>query len=57
MGGFQAWLAPRVALPDEGEREAAALAIVALCDGIALIELCAGEDSARKARSAFPLLV
>jgi AcrR family transcriptional regulator len=56
MSGFQEWLEARVALQEESERQAAALAIIALCDGIMLVDLCAGEDASNRARSALALL-
>lgn len=55
MTGFRNWLEPHIALPEGGDRAAAALAVMAICDGLAMIEICAGAPAAEQARLALPL--
>jgi AcrR family transcriptional regulator len=55
MAGFRAWIEPRLDVANEKERASAALAVIAICDGLALIDICAGDDAIEAARSALPL--
>ena len=50
--GFQAWVESRLDLPEGVDRAGVALAIIALIDGLALIDICVGEQpTARAVRS------
>ena len=55
MSGFRQWIEPRLDLPPGEKRQAAALSVIAICDGLALIDICAGEAAAHQARLALPL--
>ncbi len=55
--GFQAWVESRLDLPAGADRAGLALAIIALIDGLALIDICVGEKSTARATSALTLLV
>lgn len=50
--GFQAWVESRLDLPEGADRAGVALAIIALIDGLALIDICVGDQpTARAVRS------
>ena len=55
MTGFRAWIESRLDLPDGKARAEAALAIIAICDGLALVDICLGGDALNRARAALPL--
>ncbi len=55
MGGFRQWIEPRLLLKSGEDRKAAALAVIAICDGLALIDICSGEKALDQARAALPL--
>ena len=55
MNGFRAWIESRLELPNDKERADAALAIIAICDGLALVEICSGGEALDQARAALPL--
>ncbi|WP_353226604.1 TetR/AcrR family transcriptional regulator [Novosphingobium sp.] len=55
MTGFRDWIEPRLDLPAGPDRQAAALGVIAICDGLALIDICSGGAAADLARSALPL--
>lgn len=46
MGGFRQWVDARVILPEGADREATCAAIIAVIDGLALIDICAEDDLA-----------
>jgi hypothetical protein len=54
--GFQAWVESRLDLPDGVDRAGVALAIIALIDGLALIEICVGEQPMAHAVRALAIL-
>ncbi|WP_219892504.1 TetR/AcrR family transcriptional regulator [Aquisediminimonas profunda] len=54
--GFQAWVESRLDLPDGVDRAGVALAIIALIDGLALIEICVGEQPMARAVRALAIL-
>lgn len=56
MQGWQLWVESRLILPSDVDRRAVALAIIATIDGLALIDICAGEDAATQARLALTSL-
>jgi len=51
-GGFLVWLETRLDPATTPDPPGAAAAILALLDGLALVEVCAGEDHARRAVAA-----
>lgn len=57
MNGWQVWVESRLKVQPDTDRRAVALAIIAMIDGLALIDICAGESAADHARSALPLAV
>ncbi len=52
MGGFKQWLAARLDVPATIDREALAGAIIALIDGLALVEICSTEADMRATHKA-----
>jgi AcrR family transcriptional regulator len=54
VAGFRAWLAPRLDVPPGTDREALAGAIIALIDGLALVDICSSEAQSRAMRDALP---
>jgi hypothetical protein len=52
MGGFKQWLAARLEVPAGTDREALAGAIIALIDGLALVEICSSEAEMRATHKA-----
>ena len=47
LGGFKEWLAARLDVPEGTDRSATAGAIIALVDGLALVEICSTEADMR----------
>ena len=47
--GFLAWIESRLDLPEGVDPKGAAAMILALVDGLALVEICTGDDRARRA--------
>ena len=56
MAGFQQWVDQRLDVPPGTDREAVAAAIIALVDGLALVEMCSGEIIATRAVAAIASL-
>lgn len=56
VAGFRAWLAPRLDVPPGTDREALAGAIIALIDGLALVDICSSEAEMAAMRNALPAL-
>ncbi len=52
LGGFKAWLAPRLDVPSGTDRAALAGAIIALVDGLTLVEICSTEADMRATHEA-----
>lgn len=57
IAGFRDWVAARLMLPDGADRNAAATAVVAFVDGLALVEICCGTAAASDAAAAIDLLL
>lgn len=55
--GFITWVEARLALPAEADRAATAAAIIAIVDGIALIDVCTGKETALAAVGALDWLL
>lgn len=47
--GFLTWIESRLEVPEGGDARGAAAMILALVDGLALVEICTADDSARRA--------
>lgn len=54
IAGFRQWLAPRLDVPAGTDREALAGTIIALVDGLALVDICSDEAQSRAMRDALP---
>ncbi|MBK6297243.1 MAG: TetR/AcrR family transcriptional regulator [Sphingomonadales bacterium] len=54
--GFQTWVESRLDLPDGVDRAGVSLAIIALIDGLALIDICVGEQHRGRAARALAFL-
>lgn len=57
MQGWQVWVESRLIVPEGADRAGLALAIIAMVDGLALVDICAGPDAAAAAHTALPRLV
>lgn len=57
MAGFQHWVVSRLDVPAGQDPVATATAIIALIDGLALVEICVGAENASRAADALALLV
>jgi AcrR family transcriptional regulator len=57
MAGFRLWVAARLDAPPDADREALAAAIIAVIDGLALVEMSAGEDLGPRMIAALDLLM
>lgn len=55
--GFIAWVEARLELPAGADRAAAAAAIIAIVDGLALIDVCTGQETALTAAGALDGLI
>jgi hypothetical protein len=49
MAGFEHWVDARLHAPAGADRKATALAVIAVIDGLAVIDVCAGEAMAQRA--------
>lgn len=57
MAGFRLWVDTRLDLPAGADREGTAAAIIAVIDGLALVDICADDDIAARMTGALgPLL-
>lgn len=54
LANFRTFLAPRLDVPAGTDREALAGAIIALIDGLALVDICSDEAQSRAMRDALP---
>lgn len=57
IDGFKSWVESRLDFPAGADKAGLALAIIALIDGLALIDICVGEESTGRATSALALLI
>ncbi len=57
VAGFQQWAETRLELPPGADRAGLALAMIALIDGLALVDICSGEAMTARARSAVAALL
>jgi AcrR family transcriptional regulator len=46
MGGFRLWVDSRLELPEGADREGTAAAIIAVIDGLALVDMCSDDEIA-----------
>jgi AcrR family transcriptional regulator len=57
MGGFRLWVDARLDLPDGADREGTAAAIIAVIDGLALVDICAEDGLAPRMTAALGILL
>ncbi len=57
MAGFRAWVDARMDLPETADREGTAAAIIAIIDGLALVDICSEDDIAPRMAAALGALV
>ncbi|MCX7283128.1 MAG: TetR/AcrR family transcriptional regulator [Novosphingobium sp.] len=57
LSGFREWVAARLDLPAGADRAATAVAILAIVDGLALVGICSGTDTAQGAATAIDQLL
>ena len=57
MAGFRLWVDARLDLPAGADREATAAAIIAVIDGLALVDICAEDDIATRMSAALGTLL
>lgn len=57
MAGFRLWVDARLDLPAGADREATAAAIIAVIDGLALVDICAEDDIATRMSAALGALL
>lgn len=57
MAGFQLWVDSRLDLPAGADREGTAAAIIAVIDGLALVDICAEDDIAARMSAALGTLL
>lgn len=57
MGGFRLWVDARLDLPPGADREGTAAAIIAVIDGLALVDICAEDDIAARMSAALGTLL
>lgn len=57
MGGFVAWIDSRLDAPPEADRAGLAAAVIAVIDGLALVDLLTPAGTAPAARAAFAVLL
>lgn len=57
MAGFQLWVDSRLDLPADADREGTAAAIIAVIDGLALVDICAEDDIAARMSAALGTLL
>lgn len=56
LANFRAFLAPRLEVPEGTDRDALAGVIIAVVDGLALIDICSSETEMAAMRAALPAL-
>jgi AcrR family transcriptional regulator len=52
MTGFRQWVDVRLQLPPDADRAAVAAAVIAVIDGLALVEICIGKEATSRAAKA-----
>lgn len=52
MAGFQLWVDARIDLPEGTDREGTAAAIIAVIDGLALVDMCSDDEIAPRMATA-----
>lgn len=57
MAGFRMWVDARLDLPDGADREGTAAAIIAVIDGLALVDICSDDEIAPRMASALSVLL
>ncbi|HEX4849026.1 MAG TPA: TetR/AcrR family transcriptional regulator [Novosphingobium sp.] len=57
MAGFRAWVDSRLALPPGADREAMAAAIIAVVDGLALVDICSDDVVTQRMPAALAILL
>lgn len=57
MAGFRLWVDTRLDLPAGADREGTAAAIIAVIDGLALVDICADDDIAARMTGALGTLL
>ncbi|MEY4056688.1 MAG: hypothetical protein RL519_2023 [Pseudomonadota bacterium] len=57
MGGFRMWVDARLDLPEGADREGTAAAIIAVVDGLALVDICSDDEIAPRMASALSVLL
>ncbi|SMD06509.1 TetR/AcrR family transcriptional regulator [Novosphingobium sp. B1] len=57
IAGFRDWVAARLDLSANADRNATAMAIIAFVDGLALVEICSGTGAAADAANALDILL
>lgn len=57
MAGFRQWVDTRLDLGEGADREAMASTLIALIDGLALVDICSDDDMARRMLGALAVLL
>ena len=57
MAGFRQWVDARLDLPPGADREGTAAAVIAVIDGLALVDICAEDDIAARMSAALGTLL
>jgi AcrR family transcriptional regulator len=57
MAGFRLWVDARLELPEGADREGTAAAIIAVIDGLALVDICSNDDMAPRMTAALSTLI
>jgi hypothetical protein len=57
MAGFRLWVDARLDLPEGADREGAAAAVIAVIDGLALVDICSEDEIAPRMAAALALVL
>jgi hypothetical protein len=57
MAGFRAWVDARLELPAGADREAISAAVIAVIDGLALVDICSEDALAPRMAGALSILL
>ncbi len=57
MAGFRDWVDRRLDLPQGADREGTAAAVIAVIDGLALVDICSGDEIAPRMAAALSVLL
>lgn len=57
MAGFRLWVDARLDLPEGADREGTAAAVIAVIDGLALVDICSDDEIAPRMASALSVLL